>query len=495
MQKAILILAPEDPYFISIFSELINAISKTTPSVKILVSPIYGIRYGFCHSARSVYDLIRCAKHVLGQNIKQQLLCRRIKNLFEYYGADLENSNVKFLGYSSWLRCSNRNDWNSTIEWPKFKKELANYSFEDIRMGDLLIDSYLRYKPSHKFNIDDKFVESLAKHASKRMNFTKKMIRLYDICYIFSSYSTYTHHGVPLRLGQKLNVKAVTFGGRRNFFEVHKKGSFVSHSGNHTLYSEKNWISNRLQELAEESFRNRLFGKKDMTISYMSSYSNDNNAIGSISVLGERVIFLHDFYDSPHVYQWMLHQDFNHWITDTLDILVRANKRVFVKPHPNQSNSSASVVSQLKRLYKDEGLVTWLSEKTPNILIFKQKPELVISVHGSVIAESAYCGIKTLSAGDHPGLNFRLSANPSCIQEYHKLLLNPESIPFPTKQAALQFLATHEYQQKEEYRALIGKFGLVFEDIDRDKSILRQKHVKDYISTNIYRMMREIRFT
>ena len=64
------------------------------------------------------------------------------------------------------------------------------------------------------------------------------------------------------------------------------------------------------------------------------------------------VIFLHCFFDSPHVYRNMLYSDFYEWIGDTLKVASEVSKQgkidFYVKPHPNGIEGNDEIVEQLK---------------------------------------------------------------------------------------------------------------------------------------------------
>ena len=73
---------------------------------------------------------------------------------------------------------------------------------------------------------------------------------------------------------------------------------------------------------------------------------------------------------------------------------------------------------------------------------FKLNPLLVLSVYGSIAPEATYAGLKTLLAGDHPGIRYNIGVVAKTRDEYFKLLANPEGIPKRMAEA-LFFTAEH----------------------------------------------------
>ena len=48
------------------------------------------------------------------------------------------------------------------------------------------------------------------------------------------------------------------------------------------------------------------------------------------------VIFIHDFYDSPHGHGASIFTDFEDWLINTLNILKKKlEKKIGIRPHPN----------------------------------------------------------------------------------------------------------------------------------------------------------------
>jgi hypothetical protein len=243
-------------------------------------------------------------------------------------------------------------------------------------------------------------------------------------------------------------------------------------------------MTHAIKTLAQESLDNRVKGRKDKSISYMQSFSSEFCINEEIA--GRHIIFLHDFLDSPHIYRWMLHRDFYHWVTDTLDTLVSRGITIYLKPHPNQSEDSRMVVSRLQKRYAEYTNIKWLSDRTSNYAIFQQRPALVVSVYGSVIAEAAYFSVRSLSAGDHPAYNFKLSYNPTTLHDYHEKLINPELVPPPDPSDAISFIAQHMHYLHDEGCQSLQQFLASNVKLEsRNNASLRSQEVSEFVESAI----------
>jgi len=489
---AFVVLIPSDPYFVAIQAQLISRLSANYPNHIILLIPVFGIQF----SRPFTISHVDCLKAILNlyRYYKTQLfLGLEVKSLLRATGLYKLGNNTRLYHW---------HDYAINAFWPiinhnqkhSFRSLLEEYSIEGVKCGDLIIDSYLRYKPSPQFISSDSFVDKLISSAHSYQRFFSHICTKYNVRCFFGSYTTYIHHGIPLRLAQHLGIQSFTFGSTDIFFRHHRPGEFLSHAANHTKYkSDADFPSPSTITKIQDSLTNRLLGKPDITMPYMRQFSTAH--LADIQVKGKYVIFLHDFFDSPHIYRWMLHRDFFHWITDTVEVLTSNGFELFIKPHPNQTIESKLVVSRLMEDYSCCKLVNWLSDQTSNSSILHDDPMLVISVYGSVLVEAAYCGVRSMSAGDHPAHNFNIAYNPSDLSDYHSKLLKPSLIPLPESREAIAFLAQHcKAYNIETIQSLKSFLGITFERLYADPLILSSTPVLSFIQSSVDRILERYPF-
>ena len=334
-------------------------------------------------------------------------------------------------------------DWvRSAAVWreERNRSDCSNLRVLDVPVGDLVIDSYLRYRPSPRFDPGDPFVRRLIWQAYRDVRKARAYFRKRRPRFYLTSYATYLEHGIATRVALQEGIRVLSFG---NFQDVGKELSVgdALHTANTSAYSSTfeslEGQAARLAE-AEEALRVRLSGGVDAATSYMkvSAYSAKAGAVPDVS--DAFVVFLHDFYDSPHVYHDFIFPDFWAWICFTLDTLLRAGRKVFVKPHPNQIALSSEVLHELVAKYPRIPLVP---PTVTNVQLAESGMKCGITVYGTVGHELAYLGVSSITCARHPHHAFGFCRNASTIEQYERLLLDPVEMPLSKGEMRRQALA------------------------------------------------------
>jgi hypothetical protein len=245
-------------------------------------------------------------------------------------------------------------------------------------------------------------------------------------------------HGLPVRFFLKKKIKV--FSGKNNSQYnklLSKKDSL--HNENYKefkLLSNKISKNNKLLEFSRLNLLQRFSKNKKRldNLSYLhtDTYNIKKNSSEEIAKLKniDGVIFMQDFFDSPHDWGKLAFEDFYIWTIFTLNIIKKYNLNIGIKPHPNcfyNSKDSTIFYERLKRRYNK---LIWIDENFPNKLIFK-KIKFGISANGTVLFELAYHNIKAVSCGDHPGKDFNFTINAKNKNEYRNILLNIHKIKRP----------------------------------------------------------------
>ena len=171
---------------------------------------------------------------------------------------------------------------------------------------------------------------------------------------------------------------------------------------------------------ARQQLESRLAGGIDSATSYMrkSAYGQSDVELPN-DLDGAVVIFLHDFYDSPHVYPELLFQDFWRWICFTIDVLVKTGARFFLKPHPNQITLGGAVLDRLRKQYP---AVKWLPTNVSNVQLAQAGIACGITVYGTVAHELAYLGVPSVACARHPHYTFDFCRTARTQKEYERML-------------------------------------------------------------------------
>lgn len=309
-----------------------------------------------------------------------------------------------------------------------------------VLVGDLVIDSYLRFRPAARFDCCDPFVLQLIRQAQRDIRRARRYFRLRQPKLYLTSYTTYIEHGIAVRVALQNGVRVRSFG---NFMQFGKELSpsdwfhTPDTSRYRATFATLEQQDARLAQ-AEKQLRIRLGGGIDAGTSYMKASAYANAAEPLPIVAGAIVIFLHDFFDSPHVYGELVFDDFWEWVCFTVDTLTAAQRNFFLKPHPNQIEMSRGVLAQLTAKYP--GLRV-LPASVSNVQLAEAGIECGVTVYGTVAHELAFLGVPTISCARHPHHSFDFSRTAHTVEQYRDYLLSAQQMPVTREEMRRQALA------------------------------------------------------
>ncbi len=177
---------------------------------------------------------------------------------------------------------------------------------------------------------------------------------------------------------------------------------------------------------------------------------------------GTVVVFLHDFFDSPHIYADLIFDDFWEWISFTIRTLTDAGVPFFVKPHPNQIEASAEVLERLRLKFPEMRL---LSTRITNRQLVDAGLGAGVSVYGTVGHELAYLGVPVICCARHPHHAFDFCRTAKSLTEYEAMLRQPFLLALERhemRRQALQFYYAHNLHGSPEALALRSHICTLF---------------------------------
>ena len=362
-----------------------------------------------------------------------------------------------------------------------YKKNIFQLKLHDIEIGDLLYDTYLRFRAQPTFLKNDKFfIQKLYVKANAVYSKLDKIYKKYQFLDFYTSYSSYLHHGLPVRFFLKKNVNV--FSGANNS-QYNKKLSLKDKRHSETyqefksLINEVKYQSDLLKISSDDlnlRFSDMKHRKNKMKYLLTDTYKSEKNSNIDLSIVQnlDGVIFLQDFYDSPHDWGKLVFDDFYKWTIYSLNIIKKNNLKIGIKPHPNSWHNSPDSILIYERLKEKFPNITWLDKNYPNEIIFKNI-DFGISCTGTVLFELAYHNIKAISCGDHPGINFNFTINAKDKIEYKNLLLNAKNLKLPnyTNNDLLIYNYLYNHKNMDAYNNLARKINLKEIDFSESKSL------------------------
>lgn len=385
---------------------------------------------------------------------RNSLFERKWSRLYLSNGGKVSLSNIF---YEKDLKADLVRQAHDLFQGLKSQEDLLDLKYKGIVLGDLIYDTYLRFKPSPTVNLDDPFLERLIVAALHIFESADQFVALNKCNYLFTSYCSYIQHGVLTRVALEHGVKVVSFG---SYDQVAKNvsKSFPSHFKDYFEY--KNIFEaidedkkRELKQFSEKNLNARFSGEVDASTYYMkkSAFGGDSVLIDENKHLFKNtnrkraVIFLHCFYDSPHIFRYMLYPDFHEWIVRTLEVASEANFDFYVKPHPNAIEGNDVIVNELKIKFPK---VVFLPVEASNSQLIKEGFDAAFTVYGTLGHEYPYFGIPVVNAGDNPHINYSFSIHAESREKYEYYVRNLDKIPSVhqnSKDEILEFYYMHNY--------------------------------------------------
>jgi hypothetical protein len=342
--------------------------------------------------------------------------------------------------------------------WRKLtdKESLRQLKIDYVVVGDLVNDSYLRFKPAPTVDLKDFYLFILLWQAHRDTRraegyFSRVKPRVY-----LTSYSTYIQHGIPVRVALKHGVRVYSFGNYQEFAKELSIEDWV-HTKNPDSYA-KDFSEMDAQEMklaiAETGLATRLSGGIDSATAYMKKSAYAESGLEVPDVWNAAVVFLHDFYDSPHVYREMVFPDFWEWITFTIETLTSLGLPFFLKPHPNQISLSDAVLNELRTRYPN---LTIIPSGVTNKQLAEAGMACAVTVYGTVAHEMAYLGVPTIACARHPHISFDFCKTARSREEYAELLQHIGDIKTDVelmRRQSLAFCYMHSLNLTDEKKML-----------------------------------------
>lgn len=470
----ILMQCVEDDFYYGLFGQIVSTVRNITPvyvDLFLLNSLRLGESKSFTNFARSVF--------------MNRLLSYKWTKLYKQFSNRVGYSSTSLSPLYDMIDFLKSVVVKSRL---KTKEDLACLKINGILVGDLVNDSYLRFKPAPTINLSDLYLIYILWQAHRDIRRATRYFRFTNPVLFITSYSTYIQHGIAVRVALNEGVRVHTI--YSNYQEFSKRLSIDdwTHTKNTEDYAvnfESYLDQDQKLKEAETALCLRLAGVVDFATSYMKKSAYAQTMATVPNVQGCLVIFLHDFFDSPHVYRSMVFTDFWEWICFTIEHLQAQGIRFFLKPHPNQISASDEVIAALQNRY--EGLL-WIPVEVTNKQLVEAGMACAVTVYGTVAHEMAYLGVPTIACGDHPHVAFDFCKTAVTKEEYAELLSGYTKLSFDKnamREQSLIFYYMHNMNSSSEESQLlelIRSYAKFCDDSDAD-SIKLIKTLEE-ISTN-----------
>lgn len=309
-------------------------------------------------------------------------------------------------------------------------QELLNHVFKEIKCGDLIYDSFIRFNKKSTLNVNDFTLILYIYDCYNQIDYFTELASVKKIEKYYSTYSTYISHGIPVRVFLSKGIKVFIIG--YSTFELLKIKELTETDDTQvsphwsyrkifsTLENKHNLIKIGLRKIEK-----RLKGFENLE--YMRVNQFDFKSSLEFDSKFDGVLFIGDFFDSQHIYRSMVFEDLYNWLIYTINLTLEFKLNIGFKPHPNQLPESEVLINKIRKKYPD---IKWINANTPNNQIFDSGIEFGISVYGTVLSELAYHKIKPICCGDNPCSNYDFIFEAKTKKDYKAMILGNKKLEF-----------------------------------------------------------------
>ena len=320
----------------------------------------------------------------------------------------------------------------------KTKKDILKIKVDNILIGDLIFDTYLKSNQVASVNIKDEKFYTMLKDFIHLFFYWKNFFNKNRIHSIVGVHSVYSY-GIPLRIAISENVNAYTVNSRE-LNKITNKNLFPS--TNFSEFPKRFKLINKELKItglkkAKKILLRRVSGKAGVSnhlISNISSFhSKKQKRIIKKTKRIKVLICTRNVFDATHVYGKLLFTDNSDWLNFLGKISNRTNYDWYLKTHINldgkfklyQPNSNKIIFSKFKK-YKN---IKILPNNYSHKQIISEKVDFVLTQHGSVGFEYPLFKIPVINSSyNNPQVGYKFNLNPKNIYEYERLLLNLKKI-------------------------------------------------------------------
>ncbi len=306
------------------------------------------------------------------------------------------------------------------------KDKLIKLKINNIVVGDLIIDTYIRFRNIQTLDINDYFLKDIVRNFIISQSIIYKSVMRFKPEFFILNFANYSN-GVIARTLLNNNIKVYCTGDSMSYLKKLNKydpNTHTSYQHFKSLFKNTVFKNQKLKQSRLE-LKKRFSGFKDQAYSYMKKSPYRKNS-KKMKFEIDGVLFLHDFFDTPHHFKSMFFLDFYEWAIFSLNIIEKHNLNIAIKPHPNSIYQNKVVIENLKKKFPN---VKWIDPDISNAQIFRSGIRFGISIYGSVLYELAYHNLVPIASTPyHPTYNYNIVYTPKNKKEYKNLLLKSKKL-------------------------------------------------------------------
>jgi hypothetical protein len=347
-------------------------------------------------------------------------------DIYRSFGVDM------FLSYKINKYQKNRANkiFNSSVLDLKTKKDVEDFSIDNVWIGDLIYDSYLREfnKPTIDISSNE-FLEHLL-NSIKLYIYWSDFIAENNVCALIISHNVYLN-AIPMRISARKNIPVYQINIQQLYYltteNLFSYADFFNYPKTFSSLSKVDQIYG-IKE-SKRRIERRFSGEVgvDMEYSTKSAYGKAGSSrVLNVSNKKKILIATHCFFDSPHSFCNNIFTDFYEWLDYLGSVSIETDYEWYIKVHPDYLDGTMEVVQEFVNKYTKFVL---LPSDVSHHQLIDEGVDVALTVYGTIGFEYAALGIPVINGSicnPHVAYNFNL--HPRNMEEYSSLIYNIHNI-------------------------------------------------------------------
>ncbi len=309
------------------------------------------------------------------------------------------------------------------------KKKILHLKINQVIIGDVMYDSYLKSYNKPTINVHDKHFLIFFKNFLSLFYYWEDYFNTNNVKAVIVMHDTYLT-GIPLRIAVARKIKSIVLA-NYNLYQINKKNlyplkEFLNYRNDFKSFDKQ--FQKKSISFAKKKLREKLRGDSYF-IPYVhkTSYSSNfyKNKILNSSKKFKVIILPHSFIDSPNVYGGSLFPDFYEWLNFIFKISKNTNYEWYIKLGPDFDMFNDPTYSIIKNMVSANPHIKWIEHGVPHNKIIKEGINAAITIHGTVGSEYPYFKIPVINSSlNNPHVKYNFNFHPKTIKELENLIYN-----------------------------------------------------------------------
>jgi hypothetical protein len=342
--------------------------------------------------------------------------------------------------------------YNIFFEIPNLNlNDILKFKINNILVGDILYDSYLKCYNCPTINIQDLRFKSFFKNFLFLYFYWNNYFKINNVKAVVVLHHTYLT-GLPLRVAIAAGAKAIV-ANIGKIYQLNKKNiypykEYLNYKKKFSGFSNKNKIS--YLKIANKEILMKFSGDlRRMEYLLVPSFRLKTGLKENLEKSKKLKILIspHMFSDSPHFLGNSLFPDCYEWLIFLFNFSKITDYEWYIKLHPEITQVKFdNTYFIVKNLLKKYSHIKWIPPETSHNTLIKEGINFVFTVNGSIGSEYPYFNVPVINASlNNPHIKYNFNYHPKNIAQLKFLILNLNKLKKKIyKREVLEFFFMHK---------------------------------------------------